>query len=84
MSRERGFTLVELMIAMTLGLLIMTALVTLFVDTSRTNREMAKTNSQIENARFALQILEEDLCPRRLLGRICSAIRRPHVRRRAD
>jgi prepilin-type N-terminal cleavage/methylation domain-containing protein len=58
--RAHGFTLVELMIAMTLGLLIMAALVTLFVDTSRTNREMAKTNSQIENARFALQLLEED------------------------
>lgn len=60
MRGEHGFTLVELMIAMTLGLLIMAALVTLFVDTSRTNREMAKTNSQIENARFALQLLKED------------------------
>ncbi|MCG3170031.1 MAG: hypothetical protein CALGDGBN_01563 [Pseudomonadales bacterium] len=59
--RMRGFSLVELMIAMTLGLLIMAALTTLFVDTSRTNREMAKTNSQIENARFAVQILQEDL-----------------------
>jgi len=58
---QRGISLVELMIAMTLGLLIMTALVTLFVDTSRVNREMAKTNSQIEAARFAIQILSDDM-----------------------
>jgi len=59
--RCAGFSLIELMIAMTLGLLIMTALVSLFVNTSRTNQEMAKTNSQIDNARFALNILSDDL-----------------------
>jgi type IV pilus assembly protein PilW len=57
---ERGFTLVEMMIGIFLGVLIMTALTTLFVDMSRTNREMAKTNSQIENARFAMDILQGD------------------------
>jgi len=60
-TRAAGFSLVELMIAMTLGLVIMTALVALFVNTSRTNQEMAKTNSQIDNARFALNILADDM-----------------------
>ena len=59
--QQAGFSLIELMIAVTLGLLIMTALVALFVNTSRTNQEMAKTNSQIENARFALNVLSDDL-----------------------
>lgn len=58
---ERGFTLVELMIAITLGLLILLALIAVFLNISRTNREMAKTNSQIENARFAIQILRDDI-----------------------
>lgn len=57
----RGFSLVELMIALGLGLLIMTALTGLFVSTSRTNQEMARTNSQMENARFALSLLKDDL-----------------------
>lgn len=57
----RGFSLVELMVALALGLLIMTALTGLFVNTSRTNQEMARTNSQMENARFALALLKDDL-----------------------
>jgi type IV pilus assembly protein PilW len=36
--RQAGFSLIELMISITLGLLIMTALVALFVNTSRTNQ----------------------------------------------
>ena len=56
-----GFSLIELMIALTLGLLIMTAILGMYVDLSRTNQEMAKTNSQIENARFALQFLQSDI-----------------------
>lgn len=60
-SRMRGFSLIELMVAITIGLLIMTALITLFLDMSRTNREMAKTNSQIENGRFAIQLLQNDI-----------------------
>lgn len=58
---QGGMTLVELMIAITLGILIMTALTTLFVDVSRANREMAKTNSQIESARFAMDIIAGDM-----------------------
>lgn len=60
-SRHRGLSLIELMIATVLGLIIVAALTTLFGDVSRANREMAKTNSQIENARFAMQFLEDDL-----------------------
>ncbi len=59
--RSGGFSLVELMIALTLGLLIMAAILGMYVDMSRTNQEMAKTNSQIENARFALQFLQSDI-----------------------
>lgn len=60
-ARQTGLSLIELMIAITLGLLIMTALITLFVDMSRTNSEMAKTNAQIENGRFAMQLLQNDI-----------------------
>jgi type IV pilus assembly protein PilW len=60
-SRQHGFTLVELMVSITLGLLVMVALVAVYLNISRTNTEMAKTNSVIENGRFALDLLEEDI-----------------------
>jgi Tfp pilus assembly protein PilW len=56
-----GLTLIELMIAMTISLLILAALVSVFVNMSRSTNEMAKTNSLIENGRFAVQLLQDDL-----------------------
>lgn len=56
-----GFSLVELLIAIALSLIIMTALVALYGSVSRTNNEMAKTNQLIENGRFAIQLLQGDL-----------------------
>lgn len=56
-----GFSLIELMVAMIISLLIMGAILTLFLDVTRTNDEMAKTNIQIENGRFAIQLLQSDL-----------------------
>ena len=58
---QAGFTLIELMIAMTISLLMLVSLVSIFANVSRSNAEMAKTNSLIENGRFAMQLLEQDL-----------------------
>jgi type IV pilus assembly protein PilW len=58
---EGGFTLVELMISMAIGLFIVLALVTLLANVSRNNGEMGKTNRVIENGRFSLQLLEADV-----------------------
>lgn len=59
--RQVGFTLVELMIAMTISLMVLVAMVALLVNLSSNNKEMARTNSQIENGRFAIQILQSDI-----------------------
>lgn len=59
--RPDGFTLIELMVAITLGMLIMAALLALYINITRTNNEMAKVNRQIENGRFAIQLLQNDL-----------------------
>lgn len=58
---QAGFTLVELMVSLALGLLVVTAMLGIYLNTSRTNVEMAKTNSQIESGRFAMQFLQNDL-----------------------
>jgi type IV pilus assembly protein PilW len=59
--RQSGVTLIELMVAMAIGLVILAALVAVFVNTSRSNRELARTNSVIENGRLAVQVLENDI-----------------------
>ncbi len=58
---ERGMSLVELMVAMVLGLLIVGALLTLYVNVMRSHSEMEKMNRVIENGRFAIQLLQNDL-----------------------
>jgi prepilin-type N-terminal cleavage/methylation domain-containing protein len=58
---QSGFTLVELMVSIAIGLLILLGLIAVFLNVSRTNAEMAKTNVQIENGRFAIQLLQADL-----------------------
>jgi len=60
-SAQCGFNLIELMVASTIGLLIMTAVLTLFLNVSRSNDEMSKTNILIENGRFAIQLLQSDI-----------------------
>jgi type IV pilus assembly protein PilW len=58
---QSGLSLVELMVSITIGLLILAALVALFVNTSGSNRELARANSLIENGRLAIQLLESDV-----------------------
>lgn len=59
--RQRGISLVELMIAITLGLLIMSGLIGIFVNNSRARAETEKASQQVENGRYATQLLLEDL-----------------------
>jgi hypothetical protein len=54
-------SLVETMIAMTIALVILVALVAIYVNVARSNEELAKSNSLIENGRFSVQIMEGDL-----------------------
>jgi type IV pilus assembly protein PilW len=61
LPRARGFTLIELMVGLALGMLILLALVMLFANMSRSNSEMSRTAALVENGRFSLQVLESDL-----------------------
>jgi len=58
---QLGLSLIELMVAVAISLLMMVAVLQLFLDVARTNDEMAKTNALIENGRFALQLLQNDV-----------------------
>lgn len=58
---QLGLSLIELMISMLIGLLIVAGALQLYVGMIRNSGDMASTNAQIENGRFILQILENDL-----------------------
>ena len=60
-ARVRGLSLIELMIAIVLGMIIVAALLALYVNVTRTNSELEKMNRQIENGRFAMQLLQDDV-----------------------
>jgi len=59
--RQSGLTLVELMVSITLGLMILSGVLTVFFNTSAARNEVERTSRQIENGRHAVQILATDL-----------------------
>lgn len=58
---QSGFSLVELMVSITLGLLILASVLMILANTSRSRNEIDRTAQQIENGRYASQLLTEDL-----------------------
>ncbi len=59
--RHAGFTLIELMVTLTLGLLIALGLVHVFASSNEAYDALSQSAQQIENGRYALQTLENDL-----------------------
>ncbi len=60
-NRQKGLSLVELMISLTIGLILLVGLTTLIVQQSSARDELEKSSRQIENGRYALQILRDDV-----------------------
>lgn len=56
-----GFSLIELMIGLALGLVVLAALTTFFVSTSQNRHEIERTSRQIENGRFAIDNLRNEI-----------------------
>lgn len=57
----RGVTLIELMVAMVLGLLVAGGIITLFLSTSNSNRVQTQLARMQEDGRFAIGQLTDDL-----------------------
>ena len=58
---QRGFTLVEVMVALVIGMAILLALSTFFANNSGNQNELERSTRQIESARFAIDLIAEDL-----------------------
>ncbi|GAC1620890.1 MAG: PilW family protein [Nevskia sp.] len=59
--RQQGLSLIELMIAITLGLLVLTALLSVFVQNNRSFRQNDALAEMQDSARFGLDALARDL-----------------------
>lgn len=58
---QRGMTLVEWMVSITIGLILLTGLSALIARQSSTQAELEKSSRQIENGRYAMQLLQDDI-----------------------
>jgi type IV pilus assembly protein PilW len=58
---QRGFTLIELMVAMVLTMLVMGAVAGLFAGSSRNRDDIERTGRLTENAAYATELLTEEI-----------------------
>lgn len=60
-QRQTGLSLIELMISITIGLLLVAGVTALISQQSSNRSELDKSGRQIENGRYALTLLEDDI-----------------------
>ncbi|KXS31009.1 MAG: putative type 4 fimbrial biogenesis PilW-related protein transmembrane [Candidatus Gallionella acididurans] len=58
---QGGLSLIELMVSITIGLLILVALSSMFINQSKTRVELDKSNRMIDNGRYAMELLTNNL-----------------------
>ena len=56
-----GFSLVELMISITLGLIVLAVIGAVFANASRARTEVQRSSEQVDNGRYAIGVMSEDL-----------------------
>lgn len=72
--RQRGLTLVELMISMTIGLVILAAMTAIFVGSSASRREVQLSADVIENGRYATDLLARELSQAGFVGTLAQPV----------
>ncbi len=60
-ARQAGLSLVELMIALTIGLILLAGMSALIVKQSTARIELEKSSRQMENGRYAIELLRQDI-----------------------
>ena len=59
--RATGLSLVELLISIALGLMVLAGVIVVFANSSAARNELERSSRQIENGRYALELLSNDL-----------------------
>jgi type IV pilus assembly protein PilW len=78
-GRQAGISLVELMVSITLGLLVLSGVLVVFVNTSAARNEVERTSRQIENGRYASELLTEDLRLAGFYGELSPSAAKPDI-----
>jgi type IV pilus assembly protein PilW len=60
-GKQTGMTLIELMVALAIGCVLLIGLATVFFNSSRTHRELEKSGQMIEDGRYAMNLVYDDL-----------------------
>lgn len=60
-NRQRGISLIELMIASVISILIISSVLTIYINSQHSSRTQSLTRQIQENGRYAIQILAEDI-----------------------
>lgn len=58
---ERGFTLIEIMVALVISTILMTALASIFAQSVSTREQIDRDGQKIETARYSIDTLSEDI-----------------------
>ena len=58
---QRGVTLIELMVGLTLGLIVAVALLLLFANASSAGQNLTRSSTHIENGRYVSELLRDDI-----------------------
>jgi len=68
-TRQSGLSLIELMIAITIGLFLLVGLVSVFATSNQTYLDLSRAAQQIESGRFAVQVIADDVAHAGFYGR---------------
>lgn len=68
---QYGFTLIEIMVALIIGLFLAVGVAQIFVSTKGTNRMQENLSRMQENARFAMSFISSDIRQAGFLGGVC-------------
>nr|CAX84060.1 Type IV pilus assembly protein PilW [uncultured bacterium] len=60
-TRQTGLSLVEVLVAMTIGLVILMAIISLLATSTRSRQELDQSGQMTENGQYAIQTLHEEL-----------------------
>lgn len=74
---QSGFTLMELMIAMAIGLFLLTGMAAVFVNSNQTYADLSHATQQIENGRFATTTVADDVALAGHYGRYSAQLATP-------
>jgi type IV pilus assembly protein PilW len=69
LARQAGLSLIELMVAITISLFLLVGLVSVFATSNQTYMDLGRASQQIENGRFATQLLVDDISHAGFYGR---------------